>query len=671
MRVIARVPAPVWLGGLVALSTLLRYWAASQVPTPWILPDETLYGELGRSLYHSGSFEILGHPVRFYSLVYPALAGLPLSLGDTALGYSLLKPLQALVMSLAAVPTFLWARMLMSRGWALAAAALALTVPGLAYSGLVMTEVAFYPIAALALWLLARSLVRPNLANQSLAVGGIVLASATRLQGVALAPAFVTAIVLLAFIERNPSLLLGFWPALGGLAVAGAGWAAWRLSGGGPASDLLAGYQAAGRTNYSVSDAILYARWHLADVLLMTGVVPACALALLLVQSLAGREHTRTARAFVAVATAATVWIVAEVGVFASRHVGRLAERDLLGLVPMLFVGLCVWLARGAPRPRIATTVVGAGALGVVLALPVGKLVSLAAIPDAFTLIPLYRLQVRSPSVDLQVVVDLVAAAGVAAFVAWPRRFAWALAGAIGLAYAAVSVSAGRVVASQATFTKKNTLGYFPDWIDRATPRPVTFLYSGEALFSSVWENLFWNRRVERVYSLNPARVFGLELNQQPPVEPRPTGALVVAASGRPAIAEDVVAPAEVHFDGEQITYAYGPALILWRTDPPFRLSTWRKEDLRPDRTLSRLRFLVYACRGGTLRLKAFSPVAQQVTVTTGGRKATVAMGTGTRWRPTIHVRAENRSGRAECIVEIVPQVDLALQDSYFVRAGS
>src|SRR5262245_34927333 len=146
-RVIARVPAPVWLGGLIVVSTLLRSWAASQVSTPWILPDETLYAELGRSLYHSGSFEILGHPVRFYSLVYPALAGIPLSLGDTALGYSLLKPLQALVMSLAAVPTFLWARSVMSRGWALAAAALALTVPGLVYSGLMMTEVAFYPIA--------------------------------------------------------------------------------------------------------------------------------------------------------------------------------------------------------------------------------------------------------------------------------------------------------------------------------------------------------------------------------------------------------------------------------------------------------------------------------------------------------------------------------------------
>jgi len=669
---LARVPTAVWLGGIVVLSTLLRYWAASQVPTPWILPDEVLYAELGRSLYHSGSFEILGQPVRFYSLVYPALVGLPLSLGDTALGYSLLKPLQALVMSLAAVPTFLWARTLMGRWWALAAAAIALTVPGLVYSGLMMTEVAFYPIAALALWLAARALVRPSLANQALAVGGILLASATRLQAVVLAPGFATALVLLAAFERRPRLILRFWPALGGLAVAGAAWAAFRLTGGASASGLLAGYQAAGETHYSVSDALLYARWHLADLLLMTGIVPACALVLLLVRALGGRESSPAARAYVAVASATTAWVVLEVGIFASRHVGRLAERDLLGLVPMLFVGLCLWLARGSPRPRIATVLVGAGALLVVLALPVGKLVSLAAIPDAFTLIPLYRLQVHSPSADLQLVVDLVAAAGVSAFLFWPRRHAWALVAVIGLAYAGVSVSAGRVVAAQATYTRQTTLGASPDWIDRATPRPVTFLYSGEALFSTVWENLFWNHRIQNVNVLDPARVFGLNPDQQPAVGPLPDGSLVLTQqAGRAATADDVVSPAQVQVNGDQLTYAYGPALILWRTHPPFRLSTWRKEELRPDRTLARLRFVVYACRGGTLRLQAFSPVAQPVTISSGRHKERLTMAAGAQWRRTIHVQAGDASGKGECDVDIRPAVDLVVQDSKFTRARS
>ena len=104
--------AAVLLGLLVTVSTLLRFWGGTLVPIPWITPDEIIYGELGRSLYHDGTFRILGRPTEFISLVYPALVGGPLSLGNLERGYHLLKLIQALVMSLAAVPAYLWARSL-------------------------------------------------------------------------------------------------------------------------------------------------------------------------------------------------------------------------------------------------------------------------------------------------------------------------------------------------------------------------------------------------------------------------------------------------------------------------------------------------------------------------------------------------------------------------------
>jgi hypothetical protein len=194
-----RVPArsaPFWLplAGIVALSAILRFWGALAIPAPWIAADEMVYAELGRNLVQSGKFEILGHPTGFYSLVYPLLAGLPLSLSDVGLGYGLLKALQAVVMSLAAVPAYFWGRELMSHRWALLAAALTVAIPGLAYSGLVMTEVAFYPVAVLAAWALARALVRPTPRNQAFLVGAIVLAAATRLQALVLLPVVVTAV---------------------------------------------------------------------------------------------------------------------------------------------------------------------------------------------------------------------------------------------------------------------------------------------------------------------------------------------------------------------------------------------------------------------------------------------------------------------------------------------
>src|SRR5262249_32301860 len=135
-----RPPWWVALVALVALSTGLRAWAALDLPTPWIAPDEMVYGLLGQSLYRSGSLDILGGPTPYYSLVVPAFTGLPLSLGNLDFGYQLLKVLQALAMSLTAVPVYLWGRTLVDRRWAFVAAVLTGALPGLVYSGLGVSE---------------------------------------------------------------------------------------------------------------------------------------------------------------------------------------------------------------------------------------------------------------------------------------------------------------------------------------------------------------------------------------------------------------------------------------------------------------------------------------------------------------------------------------------------
>src|SRR5204863_1535840 len=117
-------------------------------------------------------------------------------LGDVFDGYSLLKALQAVTMSLAAVPVYLWGRGVVRPSLALVAAALTLAVPGLVYSGLILTEVAFYPLLVVAAWAMAEALVRPTLGRQTLFVAAVLAATATRLQAVALVPAFLTALAL-------------------------------------------------------------------------------------------------------------------------------------------------------------------------------------------------------------------------------------------------------------------------------------------------------------------------------------------------------------------------------------------------------------------------------------------------------------------------------------------
>src|ERR671922_1973683 len=153
---------------LVLVSALLRGWAATRVPGPWFIPDEAIYAQLGRSLWSSGHFRILGSTPDFFGLVYPAFVGLPLHLAGITRGYEVAKWLQALAMSLAAVPVYLWGRTLVSEGWALVAAALTLCVPELGLTSFLLTEVLFYPLFCLTAWLMARALLRPTPARQAL-----------------------------------------------------------------------------------------------------------------------------------------------------------------------------------------------------------------------------------------------------------------------------------------------------------------------------------------------------------------------------------------------------------------------------------------------------------------------------------------------------------------------
>jgi hypothetical protein len=600
--------AGIALAALVGLSTTLRWWAAERIPTPWIAPDEMLYGLLGRSLWEHGNLDLLGQPTRFFSLVSPALAGGPLRLGNLETGYDLLKGLQSLAMSLAAVPVYLWGRTFLTRAGALIAAALSLAIPGLVYSGLVMTEVAFYPILLLAAWAIARALLRGTVGSQVLALGAIAFASLTRLQAAVLVPVFFTALAIDLALARVRSRVRRFWPFAAGTAVLAVLWSAYRLRHGGPFSQVLGGYQAAGETHYSVVDALRFVLYHAEYTLVFTGVVPVCAFALLLVQAVRSRPDPEV-RAYLATTSALTVWLVAEVGIFASRHVGLLAERNLFGLAPLFFLGLMLWIEHGLARPRIATAGVALGAALLLVALPIARFVSLPALPDTFTLIPLYRLGVHHPQLNLELVATAVLLAGVAVFVLVPRRFALAVPAALILVFATVSVSAGRVVAGQAALVQPGTLGPDQRWIDKAAQGPVAYVYTGDVYWSSVWESAFWNRRIEAVYDLLLAQVPGGL--PQPSVGPYENGR-VVTADGKGLRWSYVVASNSITWRGTRVASSTA-GLALWRLRPPFRMATWVQNVQYNGVVDEHAKIFAYDCRRGAFRIALRAPGARSV----------------------------------------------------------
>jgi hypothetical protein len=609
------------LVALVGVSAAVRFYAATRIDGLWIAPDEMIYATLGQSLWEDGAMRIFGGPTGFYSLVYPALAGLPLVLFGLENGYVVLKALQAVVMSLTAVPVYLWTRRMASPAWALVAAALSIAVPALLYAGLIMTEVAFYPALVLAAWATAAALERPTLGRQALLVGAIVLAGATRLQGLVLVPVLLTALGLAALLERDARLPLRFWPALAGLAVPAFAWAAWRAAASGW-SGVLGSYAAAAHSDYAVGESARFVAYHLADLLLLTAFFPVCAVTLLAWEAFRGREASRAVRAYVATAVSLTAWLVVEVGVFASENVHQLAERDLIGVAPVLFVGFGVWLARGAPRPRVAAALVALAALGVLLGLPLRRLVVPAAIPDAFGLVPLFWLREHVAVATFELVVWTGAALAALLFVLVPRRFAVVLPAVAVVGLALSSVAATREVSQRADFDQRFLLGGARGWVDELADEPVAYLYSGEPYWNGVWQALHWNRRIRRVYTPEGIRLPpGLPLTVVRIEEDgrfvRPDGTpiperLMVASNGQ-RLRGDVLGGIE-----QQRLEQTG--VTLWRLQPPPRMD-WLLTGVRPEGDMHEPGVMrVWDCQGGRLELTLLPKGSTKAELRVNGR---------------------------------------------------
>jgi hypothetical protein len=513
------------------------------VTTPWIAPDEEIYGLLGQGLYRDGGLTILGGPTPYYSAVVPVVVGLPLCIGDLVLGHSLLKGLQALVMSLAAVPVFLWGRSFMAARWALVAAALTLALPGLAYSGLVMTEAVFYPVLVLAAWAAAAALESPTPARQALLIAALALAVATRLQAIVLLAVIATAFLLDAAIARRRPQLRGYAVAIGGIGVLVVAWLVWHLARGG---SQLAGYEDAGGS-YPAGEAVRFVGYHAGDLALLAGVFPACALLVLAWRALWSGEEDGAARAYVATALAAAVWFVLEVGVFASRELGLLAERNLIAVAPLLFLGFALWLDRDGAGPLVVRALAAAVVATAIVLLPLRKLVVPDALPHAFSLIPLWHLRGLTSAGAMRMTVALAVIAAAALFALVPRRALVVLPALLFVALAAGSVSASREVTRQAREQQHRLLGPERRWVDAAADGPTAYVYDGQAYWDAVWQTLFWNRRIRSVYDLPGTKVPG-PLPQHPLVV-RQDGEML--PGGEPSDAAYAVVPLHIALRGE------------------------------------------------------------------------------------------------------------------------
>jgi hypothetical protein len=125
--------------------------------TPWVFTDELEWTQISRAIEETGHSARRGEPIYFKSLYAFVIAPF-WAIDSTATAYAAIKYANAVLMTLAAIPTYLLARMMLPKRTALVVAVLAVCIPGMAYATSLIPEVIAYPWFALCAWLVVRAL---------------------------------------------------------------------------------------------------------------------------------------------------------------------------------------------------------------------------------------------------------------------------------------------------------------------------------------------------------------------------------------------------------------------------------------------------------------------------------------------------------------------------------
>jgi hypothetical protein len=593
------VPVWAWLAGIVVVSAAIRIALARQIVVPWIMVDELIYSELAKSFAAHGTFDVRGVPSHGYGFVYPVLIAPAWRLfSSVPTAYAAAKAIDSVVMSLAAVPAYLLGRRLLPPALSLVAAVLAVAIPSLLYTGMLMTENAFYPLFLVVCLVLVQTLERPTWRRQVVLLALCGLAYATRAQAVVLFPAALVAPVLHGWIERDLRTRLRRFAPLYALVGAGVVLAllATVARGRSPLS-LLGAYRAATGKGYSVSSVLHYLLWHVAELDLYVGVIPFAAL---LALWLAPRVPSAGARAFAAATLPVTVLLVVEVAAFASTESARIEERNMFYVAPFFLVAL-LGLATEVVLPRSRRALVPAAlAAGVLpVAIPLARFVQPSAVSDTFALLPWWWVQDRGIHFDSLRYVALGAGlAAAAAFLLVPRRYALVLP-ALVVAYFALTnavVQNGRHGLAE---TSRGTLWAGikrtpPDWIDQAVGHDasVAVLWTPSLVPQPVYDTEFFNRSVGTIYSIGP----------DPWMGGLPETAVSVRADGRVTAPRVQYALSMLDIAGRPVAHDKGIGFTLYRVNGPLVVLT-RVTGLYPRDTWGRRRvtYTRRECTGGTV----------------------------------------------------------------------
>jgi hypothetical protein len=547
----------------------LYAWQTTRVPAPWIFTDELQWSMLSRAIAHTGHAQL-----RLRDVANPSLYSYMLApawwLGASMPGYSAAKYLNAVVMTASLFPAYGLSRFFLPRPAALLAAVGAAAIPSLALTGVLMPESLAYFWSTLALYLVARLLLRPGAVSLVLALAAIALAPEMRGQLAVLAPAAGIALaVMLLTTERGRATLRSWTPKerVGAVVL---------LVGAVIAVDVMLAHHS---HEWFIGThfwhrAFTYGLWALGAFTIGVGVVPSLfALAWVLGLPIETREDRALLGLLLGTLIGFGVYTAVKASYISTTFSVRVEERNLIYLSPVVLVASLRFVL--AARTRIVPLAASAGAIGYLIwTTPYHAYEHLYS--DAFGLAILQWLnqEFSFTNTDLRRLLFGILAAGtvfalartfvrqrsqlrlaiVAAATAGLLGIAWNLAGEIQAANA--SIPAGK--------SQRAQLPNPPDWVDRETGRART-MFIGQSLSNSYafWSLEFWNQSIQDVWSV--------DASAPPPGESTTPNFQSTDGTVEPQIPVHWVLAQPAMLMGGRIAERAG-GLDLYRVKPPIRM---------------------------------------------------------------------------------------------------
>jgi hypothetical protein len=569
---VPRVPPAVVLAAIVSLAAAFRIVLGGDRHLPGVFGDELIYSGLAKGWALHGEPVLRGSVQVGYSTLYPLFAAPAFALANTgAAALTALKAMNAVAMALTAVPAYLFARRALPRGWALGVAALSVAVPWTAYAALTLTESLFYPVFVGYAAMLAWTLENPTWRRQAGLLALLAVLVGVRTQGVAVVPGTLLAILLYGGVRRfAPSFVVLAGAAVAGLSAKAAGVAL-------PTTTYDPVFDSLGR----VGGMLKWAAWSIGSFELALGVVAVAAFPLALRAMLRGG-----ARSAAAVALGLSLALLASVALLSASPygLGRLHERSLFYVTPLLLTCFAYWLWRGLERPRWLALACAAAAVALAVLLPRGVVFESFDV-DLPSSVFFRDLDREVAGVDFRVWTLVIAAVGAGTLLLAKRPLFPVL--TVVLAFAAVTAQVN--YRDQLRGEQASALSWVDDSLPeggKATLVQLGLAYSAEPCAAAAWweeEHLtiwteYFNTRIDAVKHLYRPNQFDGVASDELTVG---SGGLLLD-HGRPFAPQYAILDSRQKITGTPVArfdldsiyseFRNGASLTLWRVDPPLRL---------------------------------------------------------------------------------------------------